>query len=75
MLRAHTIAGYVPRGSLAKTPGGTFDRTFTNLTGDTIAVGADFTVNGASVGDSTSVYAANGSQFHAVDALTFAPAS
>ena len=26
MFRAHTVAAYVPRGSLAKTPGGTFDR-------------------------------------------------
>ena len=34
MLRSHTIAQYVPRGSLAKTPGGQFDRTFTNLNGE-----------------------------------------
>ena len=30
---------YVPRGSLATTPGGLFDRTFTTLSGDTIIIG------------------------------------
>jgi uncharacterized surface protein with fasciclin (FAS1) repeats len=74
MLRAHTIAGYVPRGSLAATPGGSFDRTFTNLNGDPITISGDYNINGTSPGDYASVWTANGSQLHAVDALTFAPA-
>jgi uncharacterized surface protein with fasciclin (FAS1) repeats len=74
MLRAHTVAAYVPRGSLAKTPGGTFDRTFTNLNGDTIKIGNDFTVNGAAVGGGSS-WLASGTQVHPVDTVTFPPAS
>jgi uncharacterized surface protein with fasciclin (FAS1) repeats len=74
MLRAHTVAAYVPRGSLAKTPGGTFDRTFTNLNGDKIKIGNNFTVNGGG-GGGGSYWLANGTQVHPVDTLTFPPAS
>ena len=74
MLRSHTVAAYVPRGSLAKTPGGTFDRTFTTLSGDTIMIGADYTVNGGG-GGGGSYWLANGTQVHPVDTVTFPPAS
>ena len=74
MLRSHTVAAYVPRGSLAKTPGGPFDRTFTTLSGDTIIIGADYTVNGGG-GGGGSYWLANGTQIHPVDTVTFPPAS
>ena len=74
MLRSHTISGYVPRGSLATTPGGSFDRTFTNLKGETIKIGNDYIVNGANAGDYASPFTADGSQFHPVDTLTFVAA-
>jgi uncharacterized surface protein with fasciclin (FAS1) repeats len=73
LLRAHTIEAYVPRGSLATTPGGTFDRTFTNLMGDTIKIGNDFSVNGAGSGYS-STWLANGTQIHPVGTVIFPPA-
>jgi uncharacterized surface protein with fasciclin (FAS1) repeats len=73
LLRAHTIEAYVPRGSLATTPGGTFDRTFTNLLGDTIKIGNDFSVNGAGSGFS-STWLANGTQIHPVGTVTIPPA-
>jgi uncharacterized surface protein with fasciclin (FAS1) repeats len=39
LIRNHIVAGYIPRGSLSKTPGGPFDPTFTNLLGAPITVG------------------------------------
>ena len=74
MLRSHTIAAYVPRGSLAKTPGGQFDRTFTNLNGETIKIGGDFAINGG-CGGGGSYWLANGTQIHPVNTVSFPPAS
>ncbi len=77
LLRAHTIEAYVPRGSLTTGPGVTpccaFDRTFTNLLGDTIKIGNDFSINGAGGGFS-STWLANGTQIHPVATVTFPPA-
>ena len=70
MLRAHTIAGYVPRGSLAETPGGEFNRRFTNLLGDPIEIGQDFLINGTDVDGFDSIWLANGTQIHPVQAVT-----
>jgi uncharacterized surface protein with fasciclin (FAS1) repeats len=70
MLRAHTIAAYVPRGSLAQTPGGLFNRRFTNLLGDPIAIGNDYKINGTSIVGFDSVWLANGTQIHAVQVVT-----
>jgi uncharacterized surface protein with fasciclin (FAS1) repeats len=70
MLRAHTVAAYVPRGGLAKTPGGAFDRAFTNLRGGTIAITGDYAVNSTAVGDYASSWVANGSQVHPVDLVS-----
>ena len=74
MLRSHTIAEYVPRGGLATTPGGSFDRTFTNLKGETIKIGNDFAINGGT-GGGASYWLANGTQIHPVDSVSFPPAS
>jgi uncharacterized surface protein with fasciclin (FAS1) repeats len=74
MLRSHTIAEYVPRGGLATTPGGSFDRTFTNLKGETIKIGNDFAINGGT-GGGASYWLANGTQIHPVDTVSFPPAS
>jgi uncharacterized surface protein with fasciclin (FAS1) repeats len=77
LLRAHTVEAYVPRGSLTTAPGVTpccaFDRTFTNLLGDTIKIGNDFSVNGAGSGFS-STWLANGTQIHPVGTVNFPPA-
>ena len=70
MLRAHTIAAYVPRGSLAQTPGGPFNRRFTNLLGDPIVIGGDFLINGTNVSGFDSTWLANGTQIHPVQAVT-----
>lgn len=56
--------GYVPRGSLSKTPRGPFDRSFTTLFGATITIGDGFTVNRRPVGDFESYFVANGTQVH-----------
>jgi uncharacterized surface protein with fasciclin (FAS1) repeats len=72
MLRSHTIAEYVPRGSLAKTPGGSFDRSSTNLNGETIKISGDFAINGGG-GGGHSYWLANGTQVHPVDTATFPP--
>ena len=45
-LRSHTVGAYVPRGSLAPTPGGRFDRSFKNLNGETIRISGDYAING-----------------------------
>jgi uncharacterized surface protein with fasciclin (FAS1) repeats len=74
MLRSHTIAGYVPRGSLAKTPGGSFDRSFKNLNGETIKIGGDYAINGGT-GGGESYWLANGTQIHTVNTVTFPPTS
>jgi len=77
LLRAHTIAAYVPRGSLTTTSGLTpccaFDRSFTNLLGDTIHIGNDFSVNGVG-GGFGSAWLANGTQIHPVGTVIFPPA-
>jgi uncharacterized surface protein with fasciclin (FAS1) repeats len=72
MLRSHTIAAYVPRGSLATTPGGSFDRSFTNLNGETIKIGGDYAINGGT-GGGESYWLANGTQIHTVNTVTFPP--
>jgi uncharacterized surface protein with fasciclin (FAS1) repeats len=74
MLRSHTITAYVPRGSLATTPGGSFDRTFKNLNGETIKISGDFAINGGS-GGGHSYWLANGTQVHGVDTVSFPPTS
>jgi uncharacterized surface protein with fasciclin (FAS1) repeats len=74
MLRSHTIGAYVPRGSLATTPGGSLDRTFKNLNGETIKIGSDFGINGGS-GGGESYWLANGTQIHPVNDVSFPPAS
>lgn len=73
MLRAHTIEAYVPPGSLTPTPETCcgFDRTFTNLLGDTIHVGPDFTINGGSSHGYSSVWLTNGTQVHPVGTVSF----
>lgn len=70
MLRSHTIAAYVPRGSLAKTPGGSFDRSFKNLNGETIKISGDYAINGGA-GGGESYWLANGTQIHGVDTVSF----
>ena len=62
----------VPRGSLANTPGGSFDRSFTNLNGETIKNGSDFAING---GTGASYWLANGTQIHHTNTVSFPPAS
>jgi uncharacterized surface protein with fasciclin (FAS1) repeats len=69
LVRNHIIAGYVPRGNLAKTPGGSFNRTFTNMLGKQIAIGSGYTVNGINVGDIDSVFTANGTQVHPITSV------
>jgi hypothetical protein len=56
------LAPYVPIGSLAKTPGGTFDRSFTNLLGVTFTVTDGYAVNGNSISSFHSYFVANGTQ-------------
>jgi uncharacterized surface protein with fasciclin (FAS1) repeats len=70
MLRSHTIAKYVPRGSRAKTPGGSFGRSFKNLNGETITISGDYAINGGPGGGS-SYWLANGTQIHPVDTVAF----
>lgn len=74
MLRSHTIAAYVPRGSLAKTPGGSFDRSFKNLNGETIKISGDYAINGGS-GGGESYWLANGTQIHSMNTVSFPPTS
>ena len=70
MLQAHTVKAYVPQGSLAPTPGdNAWDRTFTNVLGDKVTVGPDFTINGGG-GGYTSTFLANGTQVHPVGYVT-----
>jgi hypothetical protein len=66
LVRNHIVAGYIPRGSLAKTPGGSFDRTLTNLLGTPLTIGDGFSVNGIGVGDFWSTFVANGTQVHPI---------
>jgi hypothetical protein len=72
MLRAHTIEGYVPRGSLAPTPGDPAERTFTNLLGDPITITSGYTINGGPSGFA-STWLTNGTQVHPIDAVTIPP--
>jgi uncharacterized surface protein with fasciclin (FAS1) repeats len=72
MLRAHTIDAYVPRGSLAPTPGQPAERTFTNLLGDPITITDGYTVNGGPAGFS-STWLSNGTQVHPVSAVNIPP--
>jgi hypothetical protein len=74
MLRSHTIGAYVPRGSLATTPGGRFDRKFKDLNGETIKISGDYTINGGPGGGET-YWLANGTQIHPVKDVSFPPAS
>jgi uncharacterized surface protein with fasciclin (FAS1) repeats len=66
LVRNHIVAGYIPRGSLAKTPGGPFDRTLTNMLGAKLAIGDGFSVNGTGIGDFSSTFVANGTQVHPI---------
>lgn len=73
LLRNHIVEAYVPRGSQTKTPGGQpFDRTFTNLLGETITIGDGYTVNGT-VEDTAFIYVANGTQIHPIRHLLLPP--
>jgi hypothetical protein len=74
MQRSHTIGAYVPRGSLATTPGGRFDRKFKDLNGETIKISGDYTINGGPGGGET-YWLANGTQIHPVKDVSFPPAS
>ena len=72
LVRNYIVAGYVPRGSLAETPGGPLDRTFTNLLGEQMKIGNgfnEFTVNGRNVGDFGSYFFADGSQVHPISTV------
>lgn len=62
----HVVEEYVPRGSLATTPGGYFDRTFTNMLGAQITIGFAYSVNGIDVGGMDSIFIANGTQVHPI---------
>ena len=73
LLRNHIIEEYVPRGSLAETPGGPFNRTFTNLLGTMIEIGDGFTINGTYEGDTDSVFVANGTQVHPIMNVVLPP--
>ena len=53
-------------------PGGSFDRTFKNLSGETIKIGGDYAINGGAGGES--YWLANGTQIHAVNTVSFPPA-
>jgi uncharacterized surface protein with fasciclin (FAS1) repeats len=69
LLRSYIIAGYVPKGSLVQAPGGSINRSFTNLQGTKIVLrndGNGITVNGADVGDLPSTFVANGTQIHPI---------
>lgn len=66
LVHNHVVEAYVPRGSLAKTPGGVFSRTFTNILGAQITIGEGYTVNGVNVGDIESTFVANGTQVHPI---------
>jgi len=66
LVHNHVVEAYVPRGSLAKTPGGGFNRTFTNILGAQITIGEGYTVNGINVGDIDSTFIANGTQVHPI---------
>jgi len=57
-------------GSLAKTPGGSFDRSFKNLNGETIRISGDYAINGGA-GGGESYWLANGTQIHGVDTVSF----
>jgi len=69
LLRNHIVAEYVPRGSLAKTPGGVLDRTLVNLLGAKLTIGDGYTVNGSSVGDFYAYFVANGSYVKVIDTV------
>jgi uncharacterized surface protein with fasciclin (FAS1) repeats len=73
VLRNHIIEAYVPRGSAAKTPGGTVDRSFTTLLGQPLHIGDGFIVNGTIVGDFPSFYVANGTQVHPITKVLLPP--
>ena len=66
LVHNHVIEEYVPRGSLAKTPGGEFERTFTNMLGAQITIGFAYSVNGIDVGGMDSIFIANGTQVHPI---------
>ncbi len=66
VLRNHIIEAYVPKGALATTPGDPFERSFTNLLGETTTIGDGYTVNGLNVGDIGSIFTVNGTQVHPI---------
>jgi len=66
LVHNHVVEEYVPRGSLAKTPGGDFDRTFMNMLGAQITIGFAYSVNGIDVGGMDSIFIANGTQVHPI---------
>ncbi len=72
LIRNLLVPAYVPRGALAKTPGGAFERTLTNLLGAPLTVGDGFSVNGVSVGGN-SVFLADGSQVHPIGQMLLPP--
>ena len=73
VLRNHIIEAYVPKGALATTPGGPFDRSFTNLLGGTTTIGDGYTVNGLNVGDIGSTFTVNGTQVHPITKVLLPP--
>lgn len=73
VVRNHISEEFVPRGGMAKTPGGKSDRSLTNLLGRTLLVGDDFNINGTFVGGLVSAYIANGSQVHLISKVLLPP--
>jgi Tol biopolymer transport system component/uncharacterized surface protein with fasciclin (FAS1) repeats len=72
LLRNHIVAGYVPRGGLATTPGGPIARSLTSLLGNTLVIGDGFSINGLDVGGD-SIWTADGTQIHPINQLLLPP--
>lgn len=73
VLRNHIVEAYVPKGALAKTPGGSFYRSFTNMLGETTLIGDGYTVNGMDVGSLVSIFTRNGTQVHPITKVLLPP--
>jgi hypothetical protein len=71
LLSSHIVAGYIPRGSLAKIPGGVLDRTLINLLGSKLVIGDGYTVNGSVLGGPGSTWVMNGSQVRPIEFVYF----
>jgi uncharacterized surface protein with fasciclin (FAS1) repeats len=72
LLRYDTASGYFPAGSLAKIPGGSGDRTLTNLLGAELTflyIDEKWTVNGADVGALEIMWIMNGTRVMPINNL------